>query len=160
MKILFNDTRQLVQRKACNYYGEIVYGLMQQHQVKYVCGRVSKLSDLLQYYPDCDVIILGFAYTDVGDNNVPSKVINDVEKPVVTQILTSQPTITVAVSGKMDDLALSDFTADIKDEIDNLSGITYTSIVAKREKEITVEVSKSTLQKYNLTLNPSQKNFF
>lgn len=76
----------------------------------------------------------------------------DVEKPVVTQILTSQPTITVAVSGRMDDLALSDFTADIKDEIDNLSGITYTSIVAKREKEITVEVSKSTLQKYDLTL--------
>jgi multidrug efflux pump subunit AcrB len=76
----------------------------------------------------------------------------DVETPVVTQILTSQPTITIAISGDIDNLTLSALTDNIKDEIDNLSGITYTSIVAKREKEITIEVSKANLQKYNLTL--------
>jgi len=76
----------------------------------------------------------------------------NVENPVVSQFITSQPTITIAISGNLDNISLSEITNEIKDEVDALSGITYTSIVAKKDKEITIEVSQNTLIEYNITI--------
>ena len=59
--------------------------------------------------------------------------------------------MTIAVDGDVGETALNDVTEEIKDEIDGLAEITYTSIVAKKEREIAIEISENTLRKYNLT---------
>ena len=52
----------------------------------------------------------------------------------------------------MDELTLTNLTEEIKDEIDALPEVTYSSFVAKKEKEISIEISENNLRKYDLTL--------
>ena len=75
----------------------------------------------------------------------------DVERPTVRQFVGSNPVLTIAVDGDVGETALNDVTEVIKDEIDGLAEVTYTSIVAKKEREIAIEISENTLRKYNLT---------
>ena len=75
-----------------------------------------------------------------------------VERPTVKQFIAIQATITVAVGGDMDELTLTNLTEEIKDEIDALPEVTYSSFVAKKEKEISIEISENNLRKYDLTL--------
>ena len=76
-----------------------------------------------------------------------------VERPTVKQFIAIQATITVAVGGDMDELTLTNLTEEIKDEIDALPEVTYSSFVAKKEKEISIEISENNLRKYDLTLS-------
>ncbi len=76
-----------------------------------------------------------------------------VERPTTKQFITSQANITVAVGGEMDELTLMNLTEEVKDEIDALPGVTYSSFVAKKDKEISIEISEKTLRKYDLTLS-------
>ena len=75
----------------------------------------------------------------------------DVERPIVRQFVGSNPVLTIAIDGDVGETALNDVTEEIKDEIDGLPEVTYTSIVAKKEREIAIEISENTLRKYNLT---------
>ena len=75
----------------------------------------------------------------------------NVEKPICRKIAGVNPVISVAVHGKLDDNSLNQFTEEIKDEIDDLSGITFTSIVADLENEIKINIKESSLRKYNLS---------
>ena len=75
----------------------------------------------------------------------------DVERPTVRQFIGSNPVLTIAIDGDVGETALNDITEEIKDEIDGLPEVTYTSIVAKKEREIAIEISENTLRKYNLT---------
>ncbi len=75
-----------------------------------------------------------------------------VERPTVKQFIAIQATITVAVGGDMDESTLTNLTEEIKDEIDALPEVTYSSFVAKKEKEISIEISENNLRKYDLTL--------
>ena len=75
----------------------------------------------------------------------------NVEKPVCRKIAGANPVISVAVHGELDDNSLNQFTEEIKDEIDELSGITFTSIVADLENEIKINIQESSLRKYNLS---------
>ena len=77
----------------------------------------------------------------------------DVERPIVRQFVGSNPVLTIAVDGDVGETALNDVTEEIKDEIDGLPEVTYTSIVAKKEREISIEISENTLRKYNLTFD-------
>ena len=75
----------------------------------------------------------------------------NVEKPVCREIAGSNPVISVAVHGKIDDNSLNKLTEDIKDEIDDLPEVTFTSIVADLENEIKINIRESSLRKYNLS---------
>ena len=75
----------------------------------------------------------------------------NVEKPICRKIAGANPVISVAVHGKLDDNSLNQFTEEIKDEIDDLSGITFTSIVADLENEIKININESSLRKYNIS---------
>ena len=75
----------------------------------------------------------------------------NVEKPVCREVAGSNPVISVAVHGEMDDNSLNKLTEDIKDEIDNLPEVTFTSIVANLENEIKINIRESSLRKYNLS---------
>ena len=57
-----------------------------------------------------------------------------VERPTVKQFIAIQATITVAVGGNIDDLTLTTLTEEVKDEIDGLPSVTYSSFVAKKDK--------------------------
>ena len=75
----------------------------------------------------------------------------NVEKPVCRKICGSNPVISVAVHGKLEDNSLNKLTEDIKDEIDGLPEVTFTSIVADLESEIKIDIKESSLRKYNLS---------
>ena len=60
----------------------------------------------------------------------------DVERPKVRQFVGSNPVLTIAVDGDVGDTALNDVTEEIKDEIDGLAEVTYTSIVAKTDAPV------------------------
>ena len=77
----------------------------------------------------------------------------DVERPTARQFVGTSPVLTIAVDGDVSEETLSSITEEIKDELDALSEITLTSFVAKKEKEIAIEISESTLRKYDLTFD-------
>ena len=74
-----------------------------------------------------------------------------IEKPTCRKFAGSNPVISVAVHGKLQDNVLNELTENIKDEIDALPDITFTSIVADLETEIAIDIEESSLRKYNLT---------
>ncbi len=75
----------------------------------------------------------------------------NIEKPVCRKIAGTNPVISVAVHGDLDDNSLNKLTEDIKDEIDGLPEVTFTSIVADLENEIKIDIKESALRKYNLS---------
>ncbi len=77
----------------------------------------------------------------------------DVEEPSIQQFIAVSEVITVAVDGDVNESILIDFTESIKDELDALPEVTYTTLVGKRPREIAIEVAEITLRKYNLTLD-------
>ena len=77
---------------------------------------------------------------------------DDIEKPTVQQIIAVSEVITIAVDGNLDEDNLINLTEIIKDEIDALPGITYTTLVGKKNREIEIEISENTLRKYGLSL--------
>ena len=74
-----------------------------------------------------------------------------IEKPVCRKFAGSNPVISVAVHGNLEDYILNELTENIKEEIDALPEITFTSIVADLETEIAIDIDESALRKYNLT---------
>ena len=75
----------------------------------------------------------------------------NVEKPVCRKIAGANPVISVAVHGDLEDNSLNQLTEDIKDEIDGLPEVTFTSIIADLENEIKINIKESSLRKYNLS---------
>ena len=78
---------------------------------------------------------------------------DDVEQPTVKQFVAVAEVITVAVSGDMSEESLVNLTEDIRDEINDLEGITSTAIKGKKAREISIEISESTLKKYGLSFD-------
>ena len=75
----------------------------------------------------------------------------NVEKPICKKIVGSNPVISVAVHGDLDDNILNKLTEDIKDEIDALTEITFSTIVADLETEIAIDIDEASLRKYDLS---------
>ncbi len=75
----------------------------------------------------------------------------NVEKPICKKIVGSNPVISVAVHGDLDDIILNKLTEDIKDEIDALPEITFSSVVADLETEIAIDIDEASLRKYDLS---------
>ena len=74
-----------------------------------------------------------------------------IEKPTCRKFQGSNPVISVAVHGNLADNILNELTENIKDEIDALPDVTFTSIVADLESELVIDIKESSLRKYSLT---------
>ena len=74
-----------------------------------------------------------------------------IEKPTCRKFQGSNPVISVAVHGNLADNVLNELTENIKDEIDALPDVTFTSIVADLESELVIDIKESSLRKYSLT---------
>ena len=76
----------------------------------------------------------------------------EAEEPVVREMTHKHQVINVAVYGDVPEWTIKHLTEKIKDEIINLSGITYAELSGIRQAEIHIEISEETLRRYRLTL--------
>ena len=74
------------------------------------------------------------------------------EKPTVRSFDGQPEVITIAVHGKVDEVSLLNIAEKIRDEVNDLPKITQTRL-GKKPREISIEVSENTLQKYGLTFD-------
>ena len=74
------------------------------------------------------------------------------EKPIVRSFEGSPEVITVAVHGKVDEESLLNIAQKVRDEINDLPGITKIHLSSK-PREISIEISENTLQKYGLSFD-------
>lgn len=77
----------------------------------------------------------------------------ETERPMVSLMNFRGQTITVAVSGKTDEVTLKLLAEQIRDDIAALDGISQVRVNYARPWEISIEVSENTLRRYNLTLD-------
>ena len=74
------------------------------------------------------------------------------EKPTIRSFEGQPEVITIAVHGKIDEVSLLNIAEKIRDEVSELPEITQTRL-GKKPREISIEVSENTLQKYGLTFD-------
>jgi multidrug efflux pump subunit AcrB len=74
------------------------------------------------------------------------------EKPIVSLAQRKRDVISVAVSGDFDEQEIREFAQKVNDDLLRIPGITQTTVSGIRNYEITIEVSRSKLQEYHLTL--------
>ncbi|MFC6440739.1 efflux RND transporter permease subunit [Bowmanella sp. JS7-9] len=75
------------------------------------------------------------------------------EKPVVYRQKMTQDVLWVAVYGEATERELKEYAKSVRDEIANLHGISQVQVVGIRDYEVSIEISESRLQEYNLTFD-------
>lgn len=75
------------------------------------------------------------------------------EKPVVYRQKASQDVLWLSVYGNVSERQLKEFAKDVRDQVANLPGISDVQVLGARDYEISVEVSESDLQRYQITFN-------
>ncbi len=73
------------------------------------------------------------------------------EKPVVYRQKATQDVLWVAIYGDANERQLKEFAKDMRDQIANLPGLSAVTVVGDRDYEVSIEISESKLQEYNLT---------
>ncbi len=76
----------------------------------------------------------------------------DVDKPVVREVTRNRQVVDIAVYGDASESVIKHLAENIKDELTNLPGITMAELSSVRQRQIYIEISEKTLQKYNLSL--------
>ena len=74
------------------------------------------------------------------------------EKPTVRSFEGQPEVITIAVHGRVDEASLLSIAEGIREEVSDLPSITQTRL-GKKPREISIEVSEETLQKYGLSFD-------
>ncbi|MBZ0267085.1 efflux RND transporter permease subunit, partial [bacterium] len=77
----------------------------------------------------------------------------DIESPVIREVLIQSQVVNVVVSGDVDEKTLKRLGEQVRDDITGLPGITNTQLVVARPYEIAVEVSESALREYGLSFD-------
>ncbi len=77
----------------------------------------------------------------------------EAEKPVVTEILTHNTVMLLALSGELTEKQLKRLAEQISDEIRLLPGISQVTTYGTRDYEITIELPEARLRRYHLSLD-------
>jgi multidrug efflux pump subunit AcrB len=77
----------------------------------------------------------------------------DAESPVIELLDFSFEAITVVVSGSYEEDDIVYYTEQIRDELEQLPGVSQLSLGYVRDREINIEVSEDTLRQYGLSLS-------
>ena len=75
------------------------------------------------------------------------------EEPIVKKLEITEKVLDVVIHGDVDENVLLSVTKSINNEIKNLSEVSFTEINGNRNREISIEISESNLEKYNLTFD-------
>ncbi len=74
----------------------------------------------------------------------------EVESPVIQEVLVRQRVISIAISGPADERTLKELGLRIRDEISALPDITQVELTNARPYEISIEISEEALRRYRL----------
>ena len=77
---------------------------------------------------------------------------DNAEKPTIQNMTGTSDVITVAVYGDIEEESLVAISENIKDEIAGLPEISLTTIIGKKPREISIEISELTLKKHQLSI--------
>jgi len=77
----------------------------------------------------------------------------DIEQPRISQWITRNETIRVAVHGNVGERALKRLADQMRLEVAQLEGITVVEVFGTRAEEISIEVSEEALRRYNITFD-------
>ena len=77
---------------------------------------------------------------------------DDAEKPTIRSFDGQPEVITIAVHGQVDEASLLDIAEKVRDEVSELPNITQTRL-GKKPREISIEISENTLQKYGISFD-------
>ena len=77
----------------------------------------------------------------------------DAEKPVISELLLKDVVTLLYLSGDLSERRIKEWAESVKDEIQQLPGISQVSTFGARDYEIAVEISESRLRQYNLTFD-------
>jgi len=75
------------------------------------------------------------------------------EKPIITELVTKDPVMLMYLSGNMSERRIKEWSERIKDEIQQLDGISQVAVFGAREYEIAIEVSEQRLREYGLSFS-------
>ncbi|MFQ5851284.1 MAG: efflux RND transporter permease subunit [Candidatus Binatia bacterium] len=106
---------------------------------------------LLKFQPDTD---MSRALSDVRaalDNvtDLPEQG----EEPLVNEVKSSFPIITVSLAGDIDEATLREMAKDLRDDLRRVRGVAAVRILGIRERQIWVEVDPERLDQYRLSLD-------
>lgn len=77
----------------------------------------------------------------------------EAEEPVISEVKSSFPVITVSIAGDIDENELRDIAKGIRDDLRRLKGVAAVRHFGIREKQILVEVDPERLDQYRLSLD-------
>ena len=78
---------------------------------------------------------------------------DDAEKPIVSLNQKKKEVIAVTLSSIYGEKELREYAENIRRDILSINGITQVELVGVRDYEISIDISKDTLQQYNLSIN-------
>ena len=114
---------------ASESQGSVLIELLEGEDVRDVLDEVKSRVDAIETFPE------------------------EIESPVIQEILVRPQVINVAVSGPADEKALKRLGEKVRDEISALPGITQVELTNARPYEISIEVSENTMRRYGLTFD-------
>jgi len=115
--------------KASEGVGAVTIEVMESADMRTVLDEVKARVDAIETFPE------------------------QIESPVIQEMLVRRQVINVAVSGPADERTLKVLGEQIRDEISALEGITQVELANARPYEVSVEVSERALRRYGLTLD-------
>ena len=81
----------------------------------------------------------------------------DAEEPIISEVTLKDPVVLLYLSGDMNERRLKEWSEQLKDEIQQLPGISQVSIFGTRDYEISIEVSEERLREYGLSFDQVTK---
>ncbi len=77
----------------------------------------------------------------------------EVEEPIIQELIVRNQVINIAVSGKADEKTLKGLAEQVRDEIASLPGITQVELSNARPYEISIEVSEDSMRRYKISFD-------
>ncbi len=77
----------------------------------------------------------------------------ETEKPIIQEAILRRQVLSIAVSGKADELTLRRLGEQVRDEVAAIDGITQVELAAARPYEIAIEISEESLRRHGLTFD-------
>ncbi len=77
----------------------------------------------------------------------------EAEEPRVSEVLSTVPVITVALSGDIPERELGDIAKDVRDRLRRVDGVATVSLFGLRESRILIEIDPERLDQYRLSLD-------
>ncbi len=113
--------------KASEGSGTITIELLEGAEIRTVLDEVKSRVDAIETFPE------------------------EIESPVIQEVLIRQQVINIAISGPTDERTLKELGVQVRDEISALPNITQVELTNARPYEVSIEVSEAALRRYGLT---------